>query len=441
MRTLPQRISQPLVRLRMITTTALLFSAATMFGGTAAEGSTTPAAVAISGRLTCKPGTLNFGSVTLRHAKSMTVTITNTGSSRLTVTKKINAAHGFFWSNLKVPLTLNAGRSVQFYAHFHPPRSGPASGHIYLISNASNPKLTIALSGMGAGGNSLAPNPSNIGFGSVQIGKSVTRYESLTNSGPSSITVSSATISGSGFSRAGLSLPLTLAAGHSVTFSVTFTPKTGGTASGSVSVNSSASNSALKVKLSGLGTGSGQLIVSPATMNFGSVVVGSSKSQTGTLSARDTSVTVSADRLTSSEFTLSGLTFPFTLAVDKRASFTLTFKPQTSGVATASLSLTSDASNSPAVESLSGSGTSAQQHSVGLSWNASTSHVAGYHVYRGNQSGGPYTKINSMLDTSTSYTDSSVQGGQTYYYVVTSVGTSGNQSRYSNQVKAMVPSS
>src|SRR2546426_11948190 len=232
-----------------------------------------------SGKLSCKPCTLGFGKVVLRRAKSMSVKITNSGSSSLTVTKKISAAQGSFWlSNLKVPLTLNAGRSVQFYAHFHPPASGPASGHIYLISNASNPKLTITLSGISVGGNSLAPNPSNVGFGSVQIGKSLTRYETLTNSGSSSTTVSSATISGSGFSAGGLSLPLTLAAGHSVTFSVTFTPKTGGTASGSVSVNSSASNSASKVKLSGLGTGSGELIVSPATMNFGSVVVGSSKS-------------------------------------------------------------------------------------------------------------------------------------------------------------------
>src|SRR5438552_5650319 len=295
MRTLPRRIWKPLVRLRMITTTALLFSAATMFGGTVAEGSTTSAAAATSmGRLTCKPSTLNFGRVALRHATSIPVTITNTGSRSLTVTKRINAAHGSFWlSNLRVPLTLNAGRSVQFYAHFHPPASGPASGHIYLISNASNPKLTITLSGISVGGNSLAPNPSNVGFGSVQIGKSLTRYETLTNSGNSSVTVSSATISGSGFSRGGLSLPLTLAAGHSVSFSVTFTPKTTATASGSVLVRSNASNSSLRVKLSGLGTGSGQLIVSPATMNFGSVVVGSSRSQTGTLSARDTSVTVS----------------------------------------------------------------------------------------------------------------------------------------------------
>src|SRR5437667_10476218 len=110
----------------------------------------------------------------------MNVTSTNTGSRRLTVMKRINVARGFWLSNLNLPVTLNVGRSVQFYAHFHPPASGPANGHIYLISNASNPKLTITLSGISVGGNSLAPNPSNVGFGSLQIGKSLTRYETQT---------------------------------------------------------------------------------------------------------------------------------------------------------------------------------------------------------------------------------------------------------------------
>ena len=440
MSVLPQRICSSVVRLLVITTIPLV-PALTMFGGTVAEGSTTSTAVTTStARLTCKPGTLNFGSVTLGHGKSIAVKITNTGSSRLTVTKKTNDAHAFWLSNLKVPLTLNAGRSWQFYAHFHPPAIGPVGGHIYLISNASNPKLTITLSGVGVRGNSLAPNPSNIGFGSVQIGKSLTRYETLTNSGTSSITVSSATISGSGFSRGGLSLPLTLAAGHSVTFSVTFTPKTSGKASGSISVNSSASNSTLKVSLSGLGISSGQLAVSPATMNFGNVVVGASKSLTGMLSASGATVTVSSDSLTSSEFGVSGLKFPSTLAAGHTASFTLTFKPQRSGTATARFSVGSNASNSPAIESLIGTGTAGTQHSVSLLWNASTSLVIGYNVYRGSQSGGPYTKINSVLDRSTNYLDMSVQGGHTYYYVTTAVGANGRESTYSNQVRAAVPS-
>jgi len=42
-------------------------------------------------------------------------------------------------------------------------------------------------------------------------------------------------------------------------------------------------------------------------------------------------------------------------------------------------------------------------------------------------------------DASTSYTDNSVQAGQTYYYVVTAVDGSGNESVDSNQAQAVIP--
>ena len=89
--------------------------------------------------------------------------------------------------------------------------------------------------------------------------------------------------------------------------------------------------------------------------------------------------------------------------------------------------------------SVTGTGTPAPQHSVSLSWTASTSTVVGYNVYRGTQTGGPYVAVTGSPDASTTYTDNSVQAGQTYYYVVTAVDGSGNESVYSNQAQAVVP--
>jgi fibronectin type 3 domain-containing protein len=91
------------------------------------------------------------------------------------------------------------------------------------------------------------------------------------------------------------------------------------------------------------------------------------------------------------------------------------------------------------VDSVTGSGAAAPQHSVALSWNASTSTVVGYNVYRGTQSGGPYAVLNSAPDATTTYTDSSVQAGATYYYVVTAVDATGTESAYSNQTQAIIP--
>jgi hypothetical protein len=79
------------------------------------------------------------------------------------------------------------------------------------------------------------------------------------------------------------------------------------------------------------------------------------------------------------------------------------------------------------------------QHTVTLTWTASTSSVSGYNAYRGTVSGGPYTKINTALEAATSYVDNTVQSGTTYFYVVTSVDSSGTESAFSNQVSAVVP--
>jgi fibronectin type 3 domain-containing protein len=77
---------------------------------------------------------------------------------------------------------------------------------------------------------------------------------------------------------------------------------------------------------------------------------------------------------------------------------------------------------------------------VTLTWNASTStNVVGYNIYRGGQSGGPYTQINTALNTVLQYIDYNVQGGSTYYYVVTAIDLAGKESAYSNEVKVVVP--
>jgi hypothetical protein len=80
-------------------------------------------------------------------------------------------------------------------------------------------------------------------------------------------------------------------------------------------------------------------------------------------------------------------------------------------------------------------------HSASLNWTASTSSgVAGYYVYRGTQSSGPYTKLNSTPVSGTAYTDLTVQAGQTYYYVTTAVDSNNNESAYSNESPAAIPS-
>jgi hypothetical protein len=184
----------------------------------------------------------------------------------------------------------------------------------------------------------------------------------------------------------------------------------------------------------------GTLAVAPTNIDFGNVAVGTNAQQTGTLTASGQSVTVSSDTLNGTAFAVSGISFPVTIPAGQHVQFTVTFTPAANGVASGSVSFASNASNSPTVETLTGTGTPPPQHSVSLSWTASTSqNITGYNIYRGIKSGGPYSKINPVLNASTVYTDTTVVDGQTYYYVTTAVNSTNEESAYSNQSTAVIP--
>jgi len=85
---------------------------------------------------------------------------------------------------------------------------------------------------------------------------------------------------------------------------------------------------------------------------------------------------------------------------------------------------------------LTAAGGASNTASVVLGWTASTSTVAGYNVYRATVSGGPYTRVNPSLVAGLGFTDTNVVSGTTYYYRVTAVDSSGNESVYSNEAFA-----
>jgi hypothetical protein len=205
-----------------------------------------------------------------------------------------------------------------------------------------------------------------------------------------------------------------------------------------VTIVNDSGNPNVAVSLLGTGTSPGQLTVIPGALTFGNVNVGSSQSQTGTLSAGSSSITISSASWNGTGFTLTGISFPTTLAAGQSTSFNVTFAPQTAGAVSGSASFVSNAANSPSIQQLTGTGVQPSQHSVSLTWNASTSSVQGYYVYRGTKNGGPYSKV-SALDSTLTYTDASVVSGRTYYYVVTALGTDNVESGNSNQITALIP--
>jgi len=79
-------------------------------------------------------------------------------------------------------------------------------------------------------------------------------------------------------------------------------------------------------------------------------------------------------------------------------------------------------------------------HVVTLSWTASTSTVASYNIYSAAVSGGPYQKMGSISSgVCCTYIDLNTIAGNTYYFVVTAVDSAGNESAYSNETSAVIP--
>ena len=204
----------------------------------------------------------------------------------------------------------------------------------------------------------LSVSPSSVNFGSIAVGRSAAQTVTLTDTGTECVVVSGETVTGTGFRTSGLSLPLTLAGGQSATFTVTFAPGAAGPATGTVSVVSNATNSPTTVSLSGTGV-SHLLTISPTNLNFGGVAVGTSKEGKIRLTNSGTaSVTVSQATVTGRELRLSGLSLPLTLTAGQTATFNVAFAPTTTGSVTGSLSVVSNAANSPGTVSLSGTGVS-----------------------------------------------------------------------------------
>jgi hypothetical protein len=422
---LPQSIIQsfsvPAIHFPTIGLAILLFGIASVSAGAATR------------QLTCNPTGLQFGDIITGQSETLMATVTNTGQTSVTISEVTISNREFTAPQLSLPLSLAAGQSVGVSVSFTPSANGWTQGTIKFSSDASNSTLTLDAEGAGVSSESVTATPSSASFGQVAVGSSATVPVVLTNDRSWKVTLLAVTTTGSGFSMSGPNLPLTLAAGQSATFNVTFNPQSSGTVGGSLLVVSPA----LTVPLSGTGTTTGQLTIAPAPLSFGNVPVGTTQTEPMTMSAVGATVTVSSASSSSSQFVLNGASFPLTIATGQSMSFNVAFTPQSSGTVSGALTFGSNASNSQAVESLNGTGT-VTAYSVNLFWNSSADAV-GYNVYRSASTNGTYAKINPILESNTAYTDSTVVSGQTYYYAATSVNSSGQESTRSTPVQAVVP--
>jgi hypothetical protein len=112
----------------------------------------------------------------------------------------------------------------------------------------------------------LSISPASLSFGDVSVGGSASQSITLASNGASPLTVSGATVSGSGFSLSGASFPQTLNPGQSTMLDIKFSPTSTVASTGQVAILTNAVNqSTVDVALSGQGQTGGAVSVGPSS--------------------------------------------------------------------------------------------------------------------------------------------------------------------------------
>ena len=211
--------------------------------GVSAGGAQQQQTTTSPGALTANPTSLSFGAVTVGNSASLPETISNTGDTSVTISQITISGTGFSLVGATAPITVGVGHSASFLVKFSPASTAAATGTVTVTSDASNPSLSIALSGSGTTtAAQLGVSPATLAIGTVVVGTSGSGSGSLSASG-ASVTVRSASADNAAFSFSGMTLPITISAGQSLPFTVTFTPTTAGAATGTLSFTSDAGNS------------------------------------------------------------------------------------------------------------------------------------------------------------------------------------------------------
>ena len=267
-----------------------------------------------SEQLTSTPTTVNFGRVWVGQSHTTSVAIANSGSTTATITGDSVTGAGFTVVGTSLPMSIRAGRRATIQVRFAPQGAGSVSGKLTLMGGSGSLVVSLTGSGVSRNGSSdtgagyISATPLTAQFGSIPVGTQNTQSVQLTNTGSSSVTISSVTASGTGFSVSGIATPVSIAAGATRQFAIGFSPTTTGSASGAVTIASTASDSSLSIATSGTGaTTTRVLTVSPASVAFGNVTVGSSATKAITLTnSGNASLTVSSDSVSGSGLSATG---------------------------------------------------------------------------------------------------------------------------------------
>ncbi len=325
-------------------------------------------AFAFAQDVTPSPSSLSWASAQIGQVSgAKSFSLTNNQAGPLTISSiSVPSGSDFIQGASTCPLspsTLAAAASCTVSIQFRPLASGTRTNAVTILDDAPSLSQSVPLSGLGTVGPILF-SPTSLPFTNVAVGAtSAPQSATLTNTLSNAITLTSIKV-GARFAQTNDCpvSPSTLAPGGTCTFSVTYSPIAAGSSSTGVWVafDTGTTTSLLQLYLWG-STQVNYVTLTPASANFGSVLVGaSSASQSLTLTNNYTqAVTLSSIATSLTDYAVSSNcpVSPSTLASNATCAITLTFTPTATGTRSDTLTVSHNAPGSAATAALTGTGT------------------------------------------------------------------------------------
>ena len=176
------------------------------------------------GTLAANSASLSFGNVLTGSSSAQTLTLTNTSTGKITIAQAIVTGAGFSVVGGMASVTIASGQNQSFQVQFAPAASGAVTGAIAISSNASDPALTIALSGTGTAALAISSQPASQ---SVVAGQSATFAVVAAGSGTLTYQWKKGGTAIGGATLASYTTPATTSADNGAQFSVVVTDSTG----------------------------------------------------------------------------------------------------------------------------------------------------------------------------------------------------------------------
>lgn len=303
--------------------------------------------------LSLSEGTISFGATAVGDVSaSQILVLTNTGTTVLQVTT-VSTTTDFAVHNGCTAVA--SGSSCTIVVSSSPQSTGTHIASLEIASNLADSLEYVTLVSVGVT-SSLVVSPVSLEFGSVLVGNSSALPLQVTNSGSSSITFTTIT-AGANLNVAG-DCPTgggSLPAQATCTEQVTFQPSAAGAFSGTIGFNTSATSGPILVPVSGTGA-TAELTASPASLSFGSVVLGGSSSLTINLANQGTVAVVGLNFAVTGNYAATTTCTQAMIPAGTSCTIQVTFTPTAIGARVGTLTISNSDPGSPVAVALNGNG-------------------------------------------------------------------------------------